>query len=337
MPEPIQQLTDPNIPTLAEVFDTIVLANHLRSISLYNGNEGDVKEVQIIRVLKHHLGRRCTLEIRLRTDKGWRSLIAKIYRKDRSDVFQAMKGIQQAGFGLRDEFSISQPVAYLSSLRCLVLEKVEGTTADEIFKTGDERSRAVAAERCALWLARFHALAPKVGPISHACDHLNSSSMQRCAREMAKQGGSFADRGAQLFQRLETASASLGTVELCPSHGSYGASQVMLAQGRTAGFDLDRYCVADPAHDLGRFLGALRRWALDKFGSIRALDGAAEIFRKSYMAVGQPDAERNLRFFEAAACLKWAKHILSQRALGWHDNADVMLNEGLTVLDGEAA
>lgn len=337
MSECAQQLIDPGISTLAEVFDPMALAKHLRSVSLYECNEGGVKEVQIIRVLRHHLGRRCTLEIRLRTAAGWHSLIAKIYRKNRSDIFQAMQGIQQSGFGPKDDFSIPQPVAYLSSLRCLVQEKVEGTPADEIFRTGDEQSRTAAAERCALWLARFHALAPKVGPISQPYDHINSNSMRRCSREIGKQGGSLADRAAQLLQRLENASTSLRAVELRPGHGSYSAAQVILAQGRTAGFDWDRFCVADPAHDAGRFLAALRHWALDRLGSIRALDGAAKVFTKSYLAAGQPNAEGNLRFFEAAGCFKWTKHILCHGAPHWRDNADAMLAEGLAVLDGEAA
>ena len=85
-----------------------------------------------------------------------------------------MEGIRETGFGPRDEFSIPQPVGYLPSLRLLLQEKVEGPVASEVFKNGDERSRAEGAERCALWLAQFHARAPKVGPVSLPQDHLSS-------------------------------------------------------------------------------------------------------------------------------------------------------------------
>jgi phosphotransferase family enzyme len=316
------------------VLDPDVLAKHLRGTSLYGSNGAAVKEVQVRRVLKYHTDRRCTLEIALRTEDGWHLLIAKIYRKDRSDLFDAMKGIQEAGFGPQDEFSISQPLAYVSSLHCMVLEKVDGTRGDEILKNGDERSRAAMAERCALLLAQFHVRGPKAGSVSDPRQHLNSNSIRRCSREIAKPGGSLAGKAARLLHRLEDASTELSTVELRPSHGSYSAAQVILAQGRTVAFDWDRYCVADPAHDVGRFLTAVRCLALLHLGSIRALDATAEVFLRTYLAVAQPEAERNLRFFEATGCFKWAKHIVCNRVPQWHEKAETMLDEGLSVLDG---
>ena len=96
-------------------------------------------------MLKHHPGKRCTLEIAVKSGGRWHSLVAKICRKDRSDAFQAMQGIQQAGFGPQDEFSISQAFGYAPSLRCLLQEKVDGTPADDIFRDADEPTRAAAS------------------------------------------------------------------------------------------------------------------------------------------------------------------------------------------------
>ena len=336
MSEQIQPLSDPEIAGLAEVLDPIALAKHLRVVARAPWNGAPVEEVEV-RVLRHHVRRRCTLEIGIRTAKGRHVLIGKVYRKDRSHIFHAMEGIQRDGFGPQEELSIPAPVAYLSPLHLLLQEKVEGPLADEVFKTGDEPSRAAAAERCARWLARFHTLAPKAGEVSYARDHLDSESMQRCSREISKAGGSLAGKAARLFQQLENTAASLSPVEMCAGHGSYSAAQVVLAQGRTVAFDWDRYDVADPGRDVGRFLGALRRRALGEFGSLRALDGAAEVFLKTYLAAGPPGAQRNLRFFEAAACLKWAKHNLTHQVPGWPEKTETMLDEGLDILDREAA
>jgi len=332
-----QPLTDLERVVQTGVLDPEVLAKHLRGTSLYGSNGAAVKEVQVRRVLKYHTDRRCTLEVAVRTEDGWQVLIAKIYRKDRSDLFEAMRGIQQAGFGSQDELSIAQPFAYVPSLHCILVEKVEGARGDEILKDSDEQSRVAMAERCALWLAGFHVRGPKAGSASDAREHLNSHSMQRCSREVAKPGGILADKSARLLQRLEEASTALQTVELCPSHGSFSAAQVILARGRTVAFDWDKYCVADPAHDVGRFLTAVRRLALLQLGSIRALDAAADVFRKTYLAGGPPKAEGNLRFFEATGCFKWAKHIVCHQVPQWRENAETMLDEALAVLDREAA
>jgi aminoglycoside phosphotransferase (APT) family kinase protein len=329
-------LTDPGIATLAEVLDPAALSKHLRGVWLGSWDGQAVVEIQT-RLLRHHQHLRCTLEIGLRTGQGWHFLIGKVYHRDRLDVFQAMEKIQQAGFGPHDEFSIPQPLAYVPTLRLLLQEKVEGPVAKEIFRTGDEQSRVAAGERCARWLARFQALAPKAGPVSYPHEHLKSKSMQRCWRKIVKLGGPLADKAASLLRRLEDAVSSLGPVELCPGHGDYGANQLILAQGRTVVIDWDGYDVADPALDVGRFWAALRRLALIRLGSIRALDTAAEAFLGTYLALGQPQAERNLRFFQAAAFLKLATHHLSPSAPHWEKRAEAMLDEGLRVLEQGAA
>ena len=326
---------DLGLATLSEVLDPIALVKHLRGVSRAPWNGHAVEEVRT-RVLKHYLGRRCTLEIGFRTAKGWHSLIGKVYRKDRSKVFQMMERVREVGFGPQDEFSIPQPIAYLSSLRLLLQEKVEGPLADEIFKAGDGQTGAVAAERCGLWLARFHALAPKAGSISYAKDYLDSDSIKRCSRQMTDLGGHLADKVARLLKRLEDASSSLSSVEMCPGHGGYRATHVILIPGRTVTFDLDTFDVADPARDVARFVSALRSQALAQLGSIRMLDGAAEAFLNAYLAVGPRDVKKNLCFFEAASCLKRANHSLNRSLPDRRERAEAMLDEGLRVLSGKA-
>jgi hypothetical protein len=338
--ESSQPLSDCDTVIQTGVLDPVVFAKHLRGMSLNDLGGRHIRKVNVLRVLKHHVGKRCALEIALRTDHGWHSFVAKFYRKDRSDVFEAMKAIQESGFGSRDEFSISQPVAFLPSIRCLLQEKVDGMAADEILKTADEPRRAAVAERCALWLARFHALAPKTGPISRSQDYVKSKSMQRCWRKISQLDGPFGQKAAQLFHRVEDASAALNDVELRAGHGSYNAAHVYLSKDRTVTIDWDWHDVADPARDVARFLYALRRWALDQLGSIRALDGTAKVFLGTYMAVGVPEAEKNRVFFEAATCLNLAMRHLFEGGASWQekqDRADVMLDEGFHVLDRETA
>jgi aminoglycoside phosphotransferase (APT) family kinase protein len=255
------------------------------------------------------------------------------------DVYQATKAIQQAGFGPQDEFSIPEPLAYLPSLRLLLQEKVEGPVAKEVFKRGDERIRAAAAERCALWLARFHALAPKAGPVSRPSDYVTSKTMRRYSLKIAKLVGRHAEKAAQLLHRLKDASASLSAVDMCAGHASYTPRQVILAEGRTVVFDWDGFDVADPARDVARFLAALRRLALGWLGSVRAMDGAVEVFLKTYLAAGPREATKNLRFFAAATYLNLAKHTLCRPGPYQPEKqeiAEAVLDEGLRVLEPEA-
>ena len=332
MSECAQMLIDPGIETLSEVLDPIALVKHLRASSVSSTNGLAIEEVQV-RVLKHWPGRRVTMEIGWRSGNGWHSVIGKVFRKDRSHIFEAMKEIQQVGFGARDEFSIPQPIAYLPSLRLYLQEKVEGTAAEDIFKTGDEPSRTEAAALCARWLARYHALSPKMGDVCFAKEHLDSKSMRRCASEIAKLGGHLAGKADQLLQLLEDAATSLSPVEMRAGHGGFRASHVILCPGRTVTFDLDTYDVADPARDVARFLAALRNSALSRLGSIRALDGPADVFLKTYRDAGKSEWTKNLPFFDAAACMKRAKQNLRHRGPHWEENMEAMLDEGLRIAE----
>jgi hypothetical protein len=318
------------------VLDPEVFARHLGGVTLMgaSGEAVTAADVRVHGLLRHHAGKRCTFEIALRTGDGWRPLIAKVYRKDHSDVFEALKGIQQSGFGPQDEYSISQPVGYVPSLRCVLQEKVDGTAAHDIILTsGDEGARAAAAERCARWLARFHALAPKVGPVTDSREFVHSKRMQRWSRDVARGQGTFGEKAVHLLERVNQASALLSDVELRAGQGSYTASHVLLSDDRTVVIDWDRHDVADPARDVARFLYALRRWALEQFDSIRALDPVADVFLSTYLAAGVPEAEKNLQFFEAVTCLNLAvRHLFDGGP--WEENkAEAMLDEGLRILE----
>lgn len=334
MGECVQPLTDPGLEALSEVFDPAALANHLRGVPLGQWNGGTVEEVRVLRVLKHHVGQRCTLEIGWRGNGDWHFLIGKMYREDRPDILAAMERIQQVGFGPQDEFSIPRPLAYLPRLRLFLQEKVEGRVASETFKTGDEQSRAAVAKRCALWLARFHALAPKAGPVLDSDRCLNLT--RECAWRIARLGGRCAPKAEQLLEWLEDKWAALHPVEKPAGHASYSPAQVILAQGRTVTFDWDGYDVADPARDVARFLAALRRLALGRLGSVRGLDGAADVFLKTYREEGPLEADRNLRFFLADACLTLAAHDFTRPGIRWQEKGEAMLDEGVQIVEGRS-
>jgi aminoglycoside phosphotransferase (APT) family kinase protein len=118
-------------------------------------------------------------------------------------------------------------------------------------------------------------------------------------------------------------------------HASYSPAQIILAKGRTVVFDWDDYDVADPARDAARFIVALRRLAMGKLGSIRALDGAGQVFLRTYQSEAHLGTEENLRFFEAAACHTLAVYLLSHQVPRWVEKLEAMLDEGLRIFEME--
>ena len=89
--------------------------------------------------------------------------------------------------------------------------------------------------------------------------------------------------------------------------------------------------MADPHRDVARFLVQLERLALKRFGSIRALDGAAEVFLNTYTGLAGPAIELNLRFYKAANHLKWTTEKIAKPH--WREGIEMALDESLRVLE----
>jgi len=163
--------SDPGIPTLQKACDPVVLGEYLPEV--LPSEWGAIRNVRL-QVLRHYPRNhpRCTFEITLGTTRGCYSLIGKVYAEDRSDVYHAMEEIRRAGFGSEDEFAIPRPVAFLAPLRLLLYEKAPGTSTKVFIRSPNESDRVLAAERCARWLARFHAIAPRSGRVFRLGDYL---------------------------------------------------------------------------------------------------------------------------------------------------------------------
>jgi hypothetical protein len=323
-----EPIDDAGIPTLAAVLDPVQLRKSLAPVLPAEwGETGDVR----VKVLKHHRGKRCTVEIGLETTHGFRELIGKVYSKDRSYVYDFMDSLRRRNFDGKDEFSIPRPFAFLKPLRLLLQEKVQGPRAQEFFLTAGDRERGAAAERCARWLARFHALAPTTGPVFAFSDHMRK--MWKYSRFIAERSGGLGAKATRLLERLQSRAFVLCSPEMCGVHGDYVPRNVILCESRTVAYDWDRFSLSDPSRDLASFTVSFQRLALHHLGSITALDSEAEVFEKTYLAAGRPVVAARLRFFKASMCLHFARNILSNQKRHWSEHAEAMLDQGFRFLE----
>lgn len=328
--EAVGATADPQIPSLGVVLNPIELRKHLKIFTRAPWrwqNLGDVG----VRALRFHSGRRCTVEIIVCTSAGAQTLVGKVYAQNGLPIYETMRRLSQSGFGPEAEYSVPTPLAFLAELQFLLQEKVKGESAEELLLTGKERARISAAERSARWLAQFHAAAPKAGLELHLDSYL--AALERWSRRVSELGEPFTTKARQLFHRLELAAAALRPIDMCAGHGDFKPQHVILAGNRTATCDWDRFDVADPWRDVGRYVIALKRLALRHLGSLRALNDAGELFLKTYAATGRPGMDRNLPFHMAATCVQLAKYDLSQQATNWREEIAALLDEGLCILE----
>jgi aminoglycoside phosphotransferase (APT) family kinase protein len=326
-----ESLLDPRLPNLRAVLDPYELGQVLRKVM--PPELEPVGEIRV-KVLQHHRASRCTVDIVLETLTGKREIVGKVYATDRSDVYRTMQQISRAGFGPEAEFSIPQPLAFVPELNLLLQEKVAGPLATEVFLKGSEAERALAAERCASWLAHFHTHAPTSGPAFYITPELSRYWVRRLAKRAGSQAQELSGKAALLCQRLENAGAKLNGAERGACHGTYCHYQIILNEARTVTLDWDGFCVAHPSLDLARFIVVLQQLALKTQGSLKAFDAVVEVFCKTYADKRKFGVAEHLPFYKAAHCMKHAKHHLKP-GNGGVEMAETMLDEGLRILAEE--
>jgi len=291
-----------------------------------NWHWGNPEEVQV-KPLKAHKDR-CTFDVRVRTELGWRSIIGKVYSNDRPDVMKTLEAVSQSGFGPDGEFAIAQPLAYVSSLRILFEEKIQGRLAMDLFLNGSPDEQNETARRSGNWLARFHSYAPQLGKTTAPRELLPQISYW--AERIERSGEPFATKCESLLRKLD--STMPDSVESCCGHGSFIPEHVFLNGPQTIAIDLDEHDVADPGRDLAWFIVSLERLGLKQGRSIRAHDREVAAFIEAYRNTINFDALNHLPFFKAVECLHRAHRDLYKRTLPIPEWSEAMLDEGLSSL-----
>jgi Phosphotransferase enzyme family len=320
---------DPGDSALAPFLDPQEFQKQLELLSSSERDWGAVGDVRTT-VLKCHPGRRCAFQVTLRTGDSSRELIGKVYKKECPNVFEVMTAIRREGFGEDAEFSIPRPLAYLPALRLLLVAKVKGAHAAQIFLEGEAPEREMAARRSAKWLARFHTLKSIPGEVLNS-NEVFRRSFKTC-KQLAERCPSVEAKGQQLLEGLEPTWKSLLDIPVAPGHGDFVPAHVFLASDKVITVDWDSFILSDPSRDVARFLLGIRRLAERHLGSIRALDSCAEIFLETYLTEGDERVAKNVPFYMAALCLRQAKRFAGRQRPRWQERAEALLDEGLRAL-----
>ncbi|HVH15336.1 MAG TPA: aminoglycoside phosphotransferase family protein [Candidatus Angelobacter sp.] len=280
-------------------------------------------------MLRFHQNR-CVFNVNMTSNNGWQSLIAKLFAVDRPDTFDVMNKIHQAGFGPTAQFAIPKPFAYISSLRILLEEKVEGKQVKSILLGDDQSEQIRAVRRCGEWLNRFHTTAPRFG--NRVDPRAFLEHVREWADMISKFGEPLTAKCESLMKKLQDSVPNEGTFEYCPGHGSYIPSHVLLSDKRTVTIDFDELELVDPARDLAWFLIALERFELKYQRPSGFYERLAPPFLEAYLKEGNRDNERHLAFYKGAEYLHRARHDLYKRIPPAPEWAEKMLDQAITGL-----
>jgi hypothetical protein len=276
----------PERPRMAE--DTLVTHLQTRLGEIFT--DGRIVTGCAARVLKKRLGSRRVIAYRLAMDgrntgqPTYVDLIGKRYsqhtQENTAREFQTMRMLWQAGFGEDQRFKIAKPVRHFPDLELVLEEKAEGVELSSYLGNGDEASLRH-ARMAGLWLAKLHSL--PVAPASCVYD-ADVAALRSFVRELGAAHGSLAPELLGLEAAIRSKIATFRGVPRAMVHGDYHPENILVAPDSITAIDFDRFCLADPARDLGSFIAHVRNRACFSGKSLDAANREIDAFLEGYFS-----------------------------------------------------
>jgi tRNA A-37 threonylcarbamoyl transferase component Bud32 len=240
-------------------------------------------------ILKRRLGSRQVIAYRLsfKSDKEQTTkpveLVAKRYAdgEEGERVFRTMQMLWEAGFSVGSRFKIPQPLCYISDLKLLLQEKVQGNLLPRYVGRDD----AVACARMrmvARWLATLHRH-DKIPEGIASCDD-DDASIQSFASQLGERYPHLTSRFEALASAIRERITPCKDTAFTLVHGDFHPENIFVTREGVTVIDFDQFCRSDPARDLGYLIAQMRAMAYRAVGSPDAPNRLILVLLKTYLA-----------------------------------------------------
>jgi hypothetical protein len=297
---------DPRLPRLAAAVDPDSMRPRLCALSaeLVGGQPLNLHEIA---PLRYKPDRSCVLRYRLETADGDRALVGKLFRDRGETVMSTTIALHQASRVASRMPRIPRPIAYWRDLQLLVQPRVapDGELRVLAFDTALPVDVRLGWLRDAgIGLAALHSSVRTEGPRRTIEDDL------RALRRYGELLAAIAPDQAASFDATLAAISSFASRHTEPapvaSHGALRLDQLLLDEGGLVMIDLDGFCWANPARDIGNLLAYLDWKAIRVPEHADFVELAQQAFLGGYATYRPPPAEPWLTRYRAASILKIA-------------------------------
>jgi aminoglycoside phosphotransferase (APT) family kinase protein len=265
------------------------------------------------RILRNRMGSRQVVLYRLffSAAAGRRAGTLKIVFKRYADriegrkTYDIMKMLWERGFNRKSRLRILEPYAYREDLGLMVMEDAHGML---LVRNLRQKGPAAVARMKAVarWLSRLHNLEADFSTVDlHPPDEI---SIRDFVREAGGGEPWLLPQLAAVEATLLARMARFPNPPLNLTHGDFQCENILVDADKVIVVDFDRFCVSDPARDLGCMIAQTRTMGLLAGASSYAVQQGLEAFWEEYRAA-VPAAEREALsvrtcLFAARKCLQ---------------------------------
>jgi aminoglycoside phosphotransferase (APT) family kinase protein len=219
---------------------------------------------------------------------GTRSSIELIGKRDNRGAagkaareFEAMRLLWDAGFGLDEQFKIPRPVQHFPDLQVILQGKARGTKLRAYL--GKANCAPLSYARMAgLWLAKLHNLKASS---PQACLYGSEiASLRMFVAALTEDQPKLAPEIQERAAALERSFASFQNVRAAMVHGDFHPDHIFVCRDAVTVIDFERFCLGDPARDLGSFIAHVRTMTCFCGRPMDSADPEIDAFLRSYLS-----------------------------------------------------
>jgi len=277
-----------------------------RRFSELPGFDGQVKLLEIFPV-RYKPGLHCVIRYTVETPAGKEMFYGKSFSGNAERLMKALMDLHHSSEENEDMPLISAPVAVWPEmemiLQAAVRDGIEFTQFiyDPAYEVSEREDWMVKAGRA---LGVFHNNSTAPSETKTVYDDLQD--LHEYTVIIAKVRPDMAVKYEEVIQQILTKVGHFKEPKPVASHGAMRTDQYILQGDRLAMIDLDSYCWANPARDLGNFLAYLCWKAIRQPEHAEFIERAGRDFLEGYLTVQGDIDKRWLSVYQAASLLKIA-------------------------------
>ena len=297
---------DDRLPWLATATDMNEMQKRFCELPAFAGSSNQVNLWEIFPV-RYKPGLHCVIRYTVRTPSGNKMFYGKSFTGNAEQLMRTIMDLHKSSQENPDMPLISVPVAIWPELE-MILQTAVPNGVEFTHFIYDQRYEASVREN---WMAKagralgvFHNSSTAPSETKTVYDDLQD--LHEYTLIIAKIKPDLAVKYEEVIQQIVTKVDQLKELKSVASHGAMRTDQFLLQGDRLALIDLDSYCWANPARDLGNFLAYLCWKAIRQPEHAEFVERAGRAFLEGYLSVQDDIDERWLSVYQAASLLKIA-------------------------------
>jgi len=297
---------DERLPWLAQAVDMNEMQQRFCELPIL-AEYGDQIKLWEIFPVRYKPGLHCVIRYTVQTPSGNKMFYGKSFTEGAQQLMDTITDLHKSSQENPDMPSISVPVAVWPEMEMILQTAVPNGVEfthfiyDQRYDVSVRESWLVKAGRA---LGVFHNSSTAPSETKTVYDDLND--LHEYTRIIAKIKPDLAVKYEEVIQQILTKVNQFKEPEPVASHGAMRTDQFILQGDKLAMIDLDGYCWANPARDLGNFLAYLCWKAIRQPEHAQFVERAGRAFLQGYLSIHEELDEKWLPVYQAASLLKIA-------------------------------